>query len=86
MRKKNNKWTLDNHKKHYYNLFLGEVDRVFGKKDIYYDEADIDTLRKKLIEDFRNITLLEDKDDVVYVEILLCDIINMINRRFGVEE
>ena len=45
----------------------------------------IETLRQKLIKDFRNWAEAEDKDDVVYVEKLLCDIIEQINKRFGVE-
>ena len=53
---------------------------------ISYNEKDIETLRQKLIDDFRNIAEDEDKDDVVYVETLLCEIIQMINKRFGVEE
>ena len=51
-----------------------------------YTQDDIDTLREKLIDDFKEIAQGESPDNVVWVETLLCDIIDMINKRFGIDE
>ena len=51
-----------------------------------YKDTDIETLRKKLIDDFKEIAQGESPDNVVWVETLLCNIIDMINERFGIDE
>jgi len=51
-----------------------------------YHEKYIQKLREKLIDDFKEIAQGESPDNVVWVETLLCDIIDMINKRFGIDD
>jgi hypothetical protein len=83
--KKKSKWTLDKHKGHYYDLFIGKANRVYEKIDIFYDESTINTLHRKLIEDIKDIdNYTEHYND--WIECPKQDIIDLINERFGVEE
>ena len=66
---------------------LSDYDLDAIKEGYYYIRGkDIDILRKKLIEDFKSIAQGEDRNNVVWVQTLLCDIIDMINKRFGYDK
>ena len=64
-------------------ILISEVDTW---DDEVHLKEDIDTLREKLIDDFKEIAQGESPDNVVWVETLLCDIIDMINKRFGIDD
>lgn len=80
MKKMTDNWSLKG--KSFTVLEQCGLEEIETDEDIAYTKNDIDTLRKKLIEDFSPLNILGDRGPFFTRE----QAIRFINKRFGVEE